>query len=205
MRIAYFASGSGSTFQFLVESARAEGLPCVHELLICSNPKAQVLHRAAALGLESTVVRRRDFNSPEEHGQALLAALAAARIDFICLCGYLEFVPQAVVQAFRCRIVNVHPALLPAFGGSGMYGHHVHEAVLKYGARITGATVHFVDEEYDHGPIIAQVAVRVDPADTVETLAARVQAAEKSLYHGVLRLAVRKKIVVQDRSVKILP
>ncbi|MBK8128468.1 MAG: phosphoribosylglycinamide formyltransferase [bacterium] len=205
MRIAYFASGSGSTFQFLVESARTEQLPCDHALLICSNMNAFALSRARELDVPAEVIRRRDFPSPVEHGQALLKALRTAQCDAICLCGFLELIPHAVVQAYRHKIVNIHPALLPAFGGHGMYGKRVHEAVLQYGARITGATVHFVDEEYDHGPVIAQIPVRVDPADTPDSLAARVQAAEKNLYFGALRLLVRDRLRIHDRIVTILP
>jgi len=205
MRIAFFASGSGSTFQQLVESVRLENLPAEPALLLCSNRKAFVLDRAQQLGIVSEIVSRKDYLNTSEHGEALLSVLQKHNCDFIFLCGYMELVPPQVVAAFRHRIVNIHPALLPAFGGKGMYGHHVHEAVLAYGSKITGATVHFVDEEYDHGPIIAQQAVMVNPDDTPETLAARVQNIEKSLYVGALRILAKGRYTVEGRKVTLLP
>lgn len=205
MRIAFLVSGNGSTFQYLVECARNENLPCTAALMISSNPKAYALERAESLKVKSVVIRRKDFTSMDEHAGALLDVLALNHCEFICLCGYLEMVPPQVVQAYRHRIVNIHPALLPSFGGAGMYGKRVHEAAIAYGARITGATVHFVDEEYDQGPILAQQAVRIDPTDTPDTLAVRVQAAEKNLYLGALRLLVHGRIQVDGRIVTILP
>lgn len=205
MRIAFFASGSGSTFQQLVESIRLENLPADPVLLLCSNRKAFVLDRAQQLGVISEIVSRKDYLNTSEHGEALLSVLQKHNCDFIFLCGYMELVPPQVVAAYRHRIVNIHPALLPAFGGKGMYGHHVHEAVLAYGSKITGATVHFVDEEYDHGPIIAQQAVLVNPDDSPETLAARVQNIEKSLYVGALRILAKGRYSVEGRKVTLLP
>lgn len=205
MRIAFFASGNGSTFQHLVETIAKESLPAETALLICSRADAQALTRAQELKIPSAVITRKSFASIEEHGAALLKALDEHHCDFILLAGYVEFVPQQVVAKFRHSIVNIHPALLPAFGGKGMYGKRVHEAVIEYGARITGATVHFVDEEYDHGPIIAQQAVMVDPNDTPETLAQRVQTIEKGLYAGALRLLSRRRVVIQGRKVTLLP
>ncbi len=205
MRIAFFASGNGSTFQQLVDSLRLENLPAVPALLLCSNRKAFALERARQLGVDSEVLSRKDFLNTSEHGDALLAVLRKHNCDFIFLCGYMELVPPQVVAAFRHRIVNIHPALLPAFGGKGMYGHHVHEAVLAYGSKISGATVHFVDEEYDHGPIIAQQAVMVKPDDTPDTLASRVQNIEKTLYVGALRMIVKGKYIIEGRKVTPLP
>ncbi|MBK6766282.1 MAG: phosphoribosylglycinamide formyltransferase [bacterium] len=205
MRIAFFASGNGSTFQHLVETISKEALPARAALLICSNPEAFALKRAADLNIPSNLVARKNFASTQEHGDALLKVLEEHNCDFIFLTGYLEFVPPQVVAKFRHRIVNIHPALLPAFGGKGMYGQRVHEAVLEFGARVTGATVHFVDEEYDHGPIIAQQVVLVQPADTPQSLAARVQTIEKGLYAGVLRMIAAQRVVVSGRKVTLLP
>lgn len=205
MRIAFFASGNGSTFQHLVETLSKESLPAEAALLVCSNPSALAVKRAAELNIPSEIIARKQFTSVHEHGDALLRALDSYRCDFIFLAGFVEFVPPHVVAKFRHRIVNVHPALLPSFGGTGMYGRRVHEAVLEYGARLTGATVHFVDEEYDHGPIIAQQAVMVLPGDSPESLAARVQIMEKGLYAGVLRMIAAQRVVVNGRKVTLLP
>lgn len=205
MRIAFFASGNGSTFQHIVDSIRLENLPAEPALLVCSNRKAFALERAGNLGVNAEIVSRKDYLNTSEHGEALYAVLQKHNCDFIFLCGYMELVPPQVVAAFRHRIVNIHPALLPAFGGKGMYGHHVHEAVLAYGSKISGATVHFVDEEYDHGPIIAQQAVIVKPDDTPDTLAARVQNIEKSLYVGALRIIAKGRYTIEGRTVTLLP
>ncbi|MCB9366098.1 MAG: phosphoribosylglycinamide formyltransferase [Calditrichaeota bacterium] len=205
LRLAFLASGNGSTFQHLVETIQLEKLPAHAELLICSRPDAFAVERAKTLGIRSEIVSRKDFDSLEDHAAALLHALRESRCDVIFLAGYLEFVPTQVVEEFRDRIVNIHPALLPAFGGKGMYGHRVHEAVIAYGARVSGATVHFVDEHYDHGPIIAQQAVAVRPDDTPDSLAQRIQTIEKNLYAGVLRLICKEKLKVSGRKVTFLP
>lgn len=205
MRIAFFASGNGSTFQTLVESIKLEKLPAVPALLLCTNRKAFALERARHLEVPAELVSRKDFLSTTEHAAALLDVLKKYECDFIFLCGYMELVPPQVVAAFRHRILNIHPALLPAFGGKGMYGHHVHEAVIAYGAKISGATVHFVDEEYDHGPVIAQQAVVVKADDSPESLAHRVQTIEKSLYVGALRAIVSGRYQIVGRKVILLP
>ncbi|MCL4304880.1 phosphoribosylglycinamide formyltransferase [bacterium] len=205
MRLAFFASGNGSTFQYLVEVIRNESLPADPALLICSRQKVLAAERARELNVPVEVISRKSYATIDEHSAALSAALERHRCDYILLAGYLELVPPRIVAKFRNRIVNIHPALLPAFGGKGMYGRRVHEAVIDYGARISGATVHFVDEEYDHGPILAQQAVVVLPNDTPDSLAERVQIVEKNLYAGALRLLVSKRLVVTGRKVKIIP
>lgn len=205
MRLAFFASGNGSTFQHLVETIVRENLPATAALLVCTREDAFAVERARSLKIPSVILSRKQFGSTEEHARALLTVLEENSIEFVFLCGHLELVPRAVVAAYHQRMLNIHPALLPAFGGSGMYGRRVHDAVLAYGARISGATVHFVDEEYDHGPILAQQIVLVQPHDTAESLGARVQTAEKGLYAGALRLIVKRRVQVNDRKVTILP
>lgn len=142
-----------------------------------------VSDRKAAGALDRA--RARDIAAewlPRERNAELGAILASHRITHIALAGYMRLIPADVVSAFRGRIVNVHPALLPAFGGPGMFGHHVHEAVIRSGARVSGPTVHFVNEHYDEGAVIAQSPVPVHPDDTATTLAARVLAAEHRIY-----------------------
>jgi formyltetrahydrofolate-dependent phosphoribosylglycinamide formyltransferase len=175
-RIAVLASGGGSNLFALLEYLdRVIGGPevCV---VLSNKPGAGALAKATERNIAAKVL-----TDPTD-GAALAATLAAYGIDTIALAGYLKFVPETITRAFRGRIVNVHPALLPSFGGHGMYGSRVHAAVLAAGARVTGATVHFVDEHYDHGATIAQWPVPVAPDDTPESLAARVLRAEHALF-----------------------
>ena len=180
-RIAVLASGGGSNLQALIDYFAGPGSTDGEIVWVGSNrADAGALSRASAAGVSTGLVR------PHDDGVALLAQLRNARADMLVLAGYLKLVPVEVVQAFRGRLLNVHPALLPAFGGDGMYGRRVHEAVLAHGAKLSGVTVHFVDEHYDRGAIAAQWPVRVFADDTPQTLAARVLRTE----HALLPLTV---------------
>jgi phosphoribosylglycinamide formyltransferase 1 len=194
--IAVFASGGGSNFQSLVDHFAG-----VHHasiaLLICDRADAGALRRAEAAGLPALYIAMRD-RPVAQIGNDILAALHAHKIRFIALAGFLRLVPAAVTAAFHQRIVNIHPALLPAFGGAGMYGRHVHEAVIAAGCRVTGATVHWVDERYDEGRIIAQWPVPVLAGDTPEVLAARVLRVEHRLYPAVLDALVHRLASTDD-------
>jgi phosphoribosylglycinamide formyltransferase-1 len=182
MRIAVAVSGRGSNLEALLHALPASG-PASVELVLSNRAGAGGLDVARQHGVEAAVL----FDPAD--AAAWLDPLARARIDLIVLAGYLKLVPPAVVERYRGRILNIHPALLPAFGGPGMYGHRVHEAVLASGATESGATVHVVDEVYDRGPILAQARVPVLPGDTADTLAARVLAAEHRLLPAVVRAA----------------
>jgi phosphoribosylglycinamide formyltransferase-1 len=177
---AVFASGSGSNFQSLLD-AEPRGAPWRIRLLVTDREGAGAIERARRAGVESRVVPVSGRSSGEV-GRDTLALLRAAGIQVIFLAGYLRLVPPAVTEAFRGRILNIHPALLPAFGGKGMFGRRVHEAVLAAGSRFSGPTVHLVDERYDEGKILAQWRVPVRPDDTPESLAARVLEVEHRLY-----------------------
>jgi formyltetrahydrofolate-dependent phosphoribosylglycinamide formyltransferase len=183
LRAAVFASGSGSNFQALVEAER--GSPLAHPwrttLLVSDREGAGALERALLLGVPSRVIPVSKRPSDEVSAE-MLAALDDAGAEVIFLAGYLRLVPAPVVERFHDRILNIHPALLPAFGGKGMWGRHVHEAVLEAGCRVSGPTVHLVDEVYDRGAIMAQWPVPVRAGDTPESLAARVLEAEHGLY-----------------------
>jgi formyltetrahydrofolate-dependent phosphoribosylglycinamide formyltransferase len=150
-------------------------------LLVSDRDDAGALDRARLAGVETRVIAVKG-RSPEDVERETLEALRGAGVEVIFLAGYLRLVPPGVVRAFRRRILNIHPALLPSFGGKGMYGMHVHRAVLGAGVRVTGPTVHFVDERYDEGTVVAQWPVPVLPDDTPETLQARVLAAEHRIY-----------------------
>jgi formyltetrahydrofolate-dependent phosphoribosylglycinamide formyltransferase len=183
LRAAVFASGSGSNFQALVEAERGDGAvhPWRTTLLVSDREGAGALERARELGVPSRVIPVSKRPS-EEVSAETLGALDDAGVEVIFLAGYLRLVPAKVVERYHHRILNIHPALLPAFGGKGMWGRHVHEAVLEAGCRVSGPTVHLVDEVYDRGVILAQWPVPVLEGDTPESLAARVLETEHRLY-----------------------
>jgi phosphoribosylglycinamide formyltransferase 1 len=181
-RIAVLASGGGSNLQAVLDHLGAQGDAAAGAvvLVISDRLSAGALDRARTAGIDAWHIGK------DAPATALAAALAEQRIDLVVLAGYLRLVPADVTRAYRGRIVNIHPALLPAFGGPGMYGAHVHRAVLAHGCTVSGPTVHFVDEVYDRGAIIAQQPVPVRRDDTPETLAARVLTAEHQLYPAVI-------------------
>jgi formyltetrahydrofolate-dependent phosphoribosylglycinamide formyltransferase len=178
--VAVFASGGGSNFQSLLDH-QSQDKPGHIDLLISDRPGAGALERAENSGIPARIIPVKG-RSPEAVGLETLEVLEQEGIEVILLAGYLRLVPPLVVEAFARRILNIHPALLPAFGGKGMWGHHVHEAVLASGATFSGPTIHFVDAEYDTGSILAQWPVPVLAGDTPDTLAARVLKAEHVLY-----------------------
>jgi formyltetrahydrofolate-dependent phosphoribosylglycinamide formyltransferase len=184
--VAVFASGSGSNLQAILDyHATLDAPPWRVELVISDQEDAGALRRARRSGIRSRFLPFA-ARSSGDLASVTLDILRSAEIGFIALAGYLRLVPADIVEAFRERMVNIHPALLPAFGGKGMYGMRVHEAVLASGARVTGPTVHFVDEEYDRGPIIAQWPVPVRAGDDPHVLAARVLRVEHLLYPRVV-------------------
>lgn len=180
IRTAVFASGGGSNLQALLDRLQ-DGEAARICLVVSDRASAGALRRAADAGVAAVHMRVSGRNE-DEVAHDTLAVLAEHDIELVLLAGYLRLVPAAVTAAYRDRMLNIHPALLPAFGGRGMYGAHVHDAVLAAGCRVTGATVHWVDERYDRGRILAQWPVPVLPADTAETLAARVLRVEHQLY-----------------------
>lgn len=180
-RIAVLASGGGSNLQAILDHLRrVPGAGAAVVYVASDRPDAGALERSRSAGIEAEVL------NADMRTSGLAATLAARSIDLVALAGYLRMLPADVTSEWRGRVVNVHPSLLPSFGGAGMYGHHVHQAVLRSGVRVTGATVHFVDEQYDNGPIIAQWPVPVLPGDDVESLARRVLAVEHMLYPRVV-------------------
>jgi phosphoribosylglycinamide formyltransferase-1 len=179
MRVAVAVSGGGSNLQALLD-ALGPGAPAEVALVLSNSATAGGSERARARGIPTHLL------ADHRSGSEWLAELRRHRIDLIVLAGYLKLVPAEVIAEFRGRILNIHPALLPAFGGAGMYGRRVHEAVLAAGVPETGCTVHLVDEEYDRGEILAQARVPVLPGDTAEGLAARVLAAEHTLLPQVV-------------------
>jgi formyltetrahydrofolate-dependent phosphoribosylglycinamide formyltransferase len=182
LRIAVFASGGGTNLQALLDHG---GGGWEVALVLSNRPDAGALQRAERAGVPRGVIVTGP-GAADATEKGMLAALREHDVDAIALAGYMKLVPAGVVAAYHGRIVNIHPALLPAFGGKGMYGMHVHRAVLESGARVTGATVHLADEVYDRGRIIAQQPVPVKTGDTPEDIAARVLRVEHSLYPRVV-------------------
>jgi phosphoribosylglycinamide formyltransferase-1 len=200
LRVAVLLSGEGTSLENLCEQIDA-GLPARLEVVVASKANAGGLVRAKRRGVPAIAVPRREYPDVHAFNDALHTALARFEIDLVALLGFLSpFEPRT---RFAGRVINVHPALIPAFSGHGFYGHRVHEAVLEAGVKVTGATVHFADDEYDHGPIILQEAVPVRDDDTPETLAARVQAAERRLVPEAIRLIAEGRLAVEGRRVRI--
>ncbi|HUQ81923.1 MAG TPA: phosphoribosylglycinamide formyltransferase [Gemmatimonadaceae bacterium] len=192
--VAVLASGGGSNLQAILDyfDALGDQRAAAVALVASDRVSAGALDRARrhdvpALALDAT-----------QRGEGLAAILESRGIDLIALAGYLRFVPTAVTRQWRGRIVNVHPSLLPAFGGEGMYGIRVHQSVIASGVRVSGATVHFVNEEYDRGPIISQWPVPVLPGDSPETLAHRVLGVEHRLFPAALDALARRRITLGD-------
>jgi len=200
-RIAVFASGGGSNFQSILDAAEDGSIAADVALCVSDRASAGAIDRASDAGIPSSVVDPGD--DPDRFAEALLDLLERREISFVALAGYLRKIPPSVVEAYRGRMVNIHPSLLPAFGGRGMYGMHVHRAVVDYGVRWTGATVHLVDEAYDHGPVVLQEPVPVFTGDRPEDVAARVLAVEHRLYPTALQLFASGRVHVDGRSVRI--
>ena len=183
-RLALFISGTGGNALSLLRACREGRVPAFPVLGLASTPKAGGISRLEAEGLPTTVVVRKDFESDEAFSEACYQAAEKAGAELICLCGWLK--KLAVPPRWAGRILNIHPGLLPKYGGPGMYGMHVHRAVLEAGEAESGATVHLVDDEYDHGRILQQLRVPVLPGDTPEDLQQRVYAAEMELFPRAL-------------------
>lgn len=175
VRAAVLVSGGGTNLQAIIDAKRAGKIPSAElALVVASNASAYALTRAETAGIAHAVLRKEKGEAPENYGERLLALLRENAIDVVVLAGFLTILPENVIRAYDHRILNIHPSLIPSFCGDGFYGLHVHEAALKRGVKVTGATVHFVNEITDGGDIIAQKAVEVLPGDTPETLQRRV-------------------------------
>jgi phosphoribosylglycinamide formyltransferase 1 len=204
VRLAVFASGRGSNFSGILNHLIKHDLPARYVLLVSDRPHPPVADVALEAGIPFLHLNPKGFATPEEYATRMLRELENYHVEWITLAGYLKMIPSAVVERFRGKILNIHPALLPSFGGSGMYGERVHQAVIESGVKISGATVHLVDEQYDHGPIILQESVPVLFEDTPATLAQRVLEVEHRIYPQAVELAVSGKIRVQGRRIEIL-
>ena len=203
LRIAVLISGGGTTLRNLIGRIDAGSLNVEILLVVSSTPKAGGLQYAQQAGVPIAVMVRKDFDSQGQFSEAIFDRCRQAGVDLVVMGGFLKRV--TVPDDFANRVVNIHPALIPSFCGEGMYGHFVHEAVLEYGVKVSGCTVHFADNQYDHGPVILQKAVPVMEDDTPETLAARVFTAECEAYPEVLNLIAAGRVAVEGRRVRIAP
>jgi phosphoribosylglycinamide formyltransferase-1 len=201
MKLAVLISGSGTTLQNLIERRSADGLDL--KLVVSSRPGIAGLDRALAAGIPACIVDRRAFQTAADFSRAVFQKLDESEADLVCLGGWLcllEIPPQ-----YHGRVMNIHPSLLPSFGGRGMFGKYVHQAVLDRGCKISGCTVHFVDDGYDSGPIILQRTCPVQDADTTTTLAARVFEQEKIAYPEAIELFRQGRLRITGRNVAVSP
>ena len=198
--------GRGTNVQALLDACAQGAIPARMVLVVATRSDAPALERARMAGVATAVVSPRKYAGDDNaYGEVLRGVLARHDAGLLCLAGYMRRLPSPVVAAYRGRILNVHPALLPLFGGQGMYGEHVHQAVLDSGMKVSGCTVHFVDEQYDTGPIILQTALPVTQDDTPHSLAARILPHEHRSYVEAARLFAQNRLRVEGRRVFILP
>lgn len=200
MKVAVFISGRGTNLQALIDVCNEDDTPAEIALVVCNRPNAQGLQRAAAAGIATVVIDHTTFDSREAFDKALDTAVRRAGCQFICLAGFMRVLTDDFMRDWRDRILNIHPAILPAFPGL-----NCHARAIEAGVKITGCTVHYARPELDNGPIVAQAAVPVMPDDTEETLAARILEAEHKIYPMALKLiaqgrvrVVHEKVLIQD-------
>ena len=198
--IAVLISGGGTTLRNLIERQQREALPIDIRLVISSSPTAKGLQFAADANIPALVVEKKKGLSASEYEQLIFEPCRAAGVRYVVMAGFLKHV--TIPADFENRVINIHPSLIPAFSGQGMYGLKVHQAAIDYGAKVSGCTVHFVDNHYDHGPIIGQWPVPVHDDDTAETLQARIFAAEREAYPAVLRALAAGDISISNRRVR---
>jgi len=202
LRLGVLISGGGSTLANFLDKISVGALPVEIPLVIASRADCGGVIRARQAGLRCEIFERRSFAGVAEFSRAIFTLCRDARVDLVTLAGFLALIE--VPEDFRFRVMNIHPALIPAFCGQGFYGHKVHEAVLERGAKVSGCTVHFADNQYDHGPIILQSCVPVRDDDTPDTLAARVFAAECQAYPEAVRLFAEGRLAIDGRRVHVL-
>jgi phosphoribosylglycinamide formyltransferase-1 len=198
MNIAVFASGRGSNFSAIARAVKAGKVKANLSLLVCDNPKAAVIGRAKRCGVKVALVQRKDFATKEDFEKKIIAALEAEKIELIALAGFMRIIGSALLEKYKGRILNIHPSLLPSFKGE----QGIKDA-FDYAVKSTGVTVHFVDEEMDHGPIILQQAVKIEESDTLESLEAKIHKIEHKLYPEAIRLFVEGRLKIEGRKVKV--
>jgi phosphoribosylglycinamide formyltransferase-1 len=199
MNIAVLASGRGTNFSAIVRAKKLGKISANIALLVCDNPKALVINKAKRAGIEVFLVKRADFASKREFEDRIIQRLEEVKIDLIVLAGFMRLLSPEFVQRFKSKILNIHPALLPSFKGE----HGIDDAFV-YGVKVSGVTVHFVDEEMDHGPIILQLPVKIEETDSLESFESKIHKIEHKIYPEAIRLFTEGRLKVEGRKVRIL-
>jgi phosphoribosylglycinamide formyltransferase-1 len=202
LRLGVLVSGGGSNLQSIIDNSKSGYLPAEVVIVISSKEEVYALERARKHSIPGVVVVPNNYKTRDEYENELIKILNSYDVDLVILAGYIRVLSPHFVRAFQGRIMNIHPALIPSFCGEGYYGEKVHKAVLDYGAKVTGVTVHFVDEGADTGPIILQRTVPVREDDTPETLAARVLEEEHRIYPDAIKLFAEGRLQIEGRRVK---
>ena len=199
MNIAVFASGRGTNFSALIRAVKKGKIQANLSLLVCDNPKAQALGRARRAGIKVALVKREDFATRSDFEQKIIQHLEENGIGLVVLAGFMRVLGPDLVNRYKDKILNIHPALLPAFKGA-----HAIKDAFDYGAKATGVTVHFVDEKMDHGPIILQTPVDIEETDTLESLEAKIHKVEHRVYPKAVGLFIEGKLKLEGRKVRII-
>jgi len=197
--IAVFASGRGTNFSAIAQAVKRGDLKVNLALLVCDNPQAAVLSKAKRMKIKIALVKREDFASKNDFEEEIIRSLRENKIDLVVMAGFMRMLSSDFIKAYRDRIINIHPALLPSFkGAQGI------KDAFSHGVKITGVTVHFVDEEMDHGPIILQKEIVIRESDTLKSLEARIHKVEHSLYPQAIKLIAQGKIKLEGRKVRVI-
>ena len=204
LKVAVFASGRGSNFQAILENINKGTLNAKIVCVVSNRSNSGALETARTFKIPDYFITDKQFETETDYEEKLLALLKKHNTQLIVLAGYMKKIPSSLIHEYKHRILNIHPALLPSFGGKGMYGHFVHKAVLSYGCKISGATVHLVDEDYDTGAPIIQETVPVLEDDTPDILAQRVLQIEHKIYSKAIQLFAENRIQIKGRNVTIL-
>lgn len=199
MNIAVFCSGNGSNFQAIVNAVKSGFIKAKIAVMVCDNPSAYAITRAKKEGVDVFVLEKSNFKSREEYDKVVVSELRKRQVDLVVLAGFMRLLSPYFVSEFRNRIMNIHPALLPSFKGT-----HGVEDALNYGVKLTGPTVHFVDEGLDTGPIIIQEPVRIEQNDTLETLTAKIHSKEHKIYPQAIKWFVEGRLRIEGRKVFVL-
>ncbi|MBS4538901.1 phosphoribosylglycinamide formyltransferase [Clostridium sp. D2Q-11] len=202
IKIAVFISGRGSNLEAILDSINREEIKGEVALVISDRKDAKGLERSKERSIPSVYIGKSNYSDNESRVDKILEVLELKEIDLIVLAGYMSIVDTSIVRKYKNKIINIHPSLIPSFSGKGYYGSFVHKAVLDYGVKITGATVHFVDEDTDTGPVIIQEAVKVFDEDTVDSLSKRVLGIEHEILPKAIKLFAENKLVIEGRIVK---
>jgi len=203
--VGVLASGNGTNLQAILDASQApKSIGARVAVVISNEPQAFALERARKMGVDAVVVNHRDFDTRERFEEKLIEELDSREVDLVCLAGFMRILTPLFVRHYQGRMMNIHPALLPLFGGKGFYGDKVHRAALESGMKFSGCTVHFVTEETDGGPIILQAVVLILDDDTAETLAGRIHKKEHEIYPEAVKLFAEGRLEVTGKRVRIL-